>query len=136
MIEITLASLIHYGATVILVPACGWLIKNAVTLLRKQTESDLLLHDLSKDVEQLKTARTDHDVRILKIEDAIVAIRESDQRAEVLFTEIKSSLTQLTRISTLVEGLSTASGLMVPRPEVEARLRSAEERIRTLEQSR
>jgi len=133
MIEITLVELLRYGATVLLVPVCGWLIKTAVKLLRQQTTIELKLNDACKDIEQLKTARTDHDSRIIKVEDAIMAIREAGKRADVMFAEIKTSLTQLTRISTLVEGLAAASMQMVPRPEVEARLKAAEERIKSLE---
>ena len=121
------------GATVLLVPACGWLIKTAVKLLKQQTTVELKLHDAAKDIEQLKAARTDHDSRIIKVEDAIMAIREAGKRADAMFGEIKESLTQLTRISTLVEGLSAAYTQMLPRPEVEARLRAAEERIKSLE---
>lgn len=113
-----------------------WLVKTAVKLLRHQTTIELNLHDACKDIEQLKAARTDHDSRILKVEDAIVAIREADKRADVMFGEIKESLSQLTRITVMVEALQTSSSQTVPRPEVEARLRAAEERIRTLEQSK
>ncbi len=133
MIEITLSGLLHYGATVILVPACGWLINNAVSQVRKQTETDLKLHDVCIDVETLKTDRTAHNDRISKVEDAIVGIKEADKRADVMFTEIKSYLFQLTRITAIVERLDGATSQIVPRPELENRMHDAIDRIKSLE---
>ena len=126
----------HYGATVILVPACGWLINSAITQVRKQTAMELNLHDVTTDVETLKADRTAHNDRISKVEDAIVGIKEADKRADVMFAEIKTSLTQLTRISTLVENLASASSQIVPRPEIENRLHDAIDRIKSLEQTK
>jgi len=136
MIEMTLSSLLHYGATVILVPATGWLINNSIAVIRKQTAIELNLHDVSSDVKTLKADRTVHNDRISKVEDAIVGIKEADKRADVMFAEIKTSLTQLTRISTLVENLASASSQIVPRPEIENRLHDAIDRIKSLEQTK
>jgi len=133
MIEITLSELLRYGATVILVPACGWLVSNAISVVRRQTTFELTLHDLSSDVDTLKSDRTVHNDRISKVEDAILSIKEADKRADVMFTEIKTSLHQLTRISTLVEGLAAATSQIVPRPELENRMHDALDRIKSLE---
>jgi len=133
MIEITLSGLLHYGATVILVPACGWLTATVVSQIRKQTETDLKLHDVCNDVETLKSDRTSHNDRISKVEDAIVGIKEADKRADVMFAEIKSYLFQLTRITAIVERLDVTTSQIVPRPELENRMHDAIDRIKSLE---
>ncbi len=73
------------------------------------------------------------DAQLAKIQEAIVAIRESTNRRDEQFTAITMKLDQLPALATMLQVLTTSAASIVPRPEVDKTFHSLEARIANLE---
>ncbi len=130
---ITLPALLYFMLTVIILPVLGWLINNGIKMLKNYTDIEGKVKDNCRDLETLKDNRHVSEARLSKVEDAIQEIRSAAQRTDEQFRSIASKLDQLPRLMALLESLSSAANTIVPRTEVDSRLRAAEDRLALLE---
>ena len=89
--------------------------------------------DVCNDVTHLKQTAIEAALRTQKLEDAIVAIRESSQRSDERFAALSLKLDPMPRLVTMMEALTEAAKAIVPRTEVDNRLRATEERLARVE---
>lgn len=126
-------SLLSTLVTGVLVPSVAWLMRSGARLVKRVNQLDMRLRDRLKDLDRLSESHESSVVRMTKVEEAILAIQAQLARNDVQFSQIMLKLDQLPRVVALIENYSHALESIVPRNEVEARLRSAEERLRIVE---
>ena len=131
--ELNVMELISLGVTGILVPLVTWVVRNGTQLLKRVTLVEERQKERSREVEELITAGRLSDKRLTRVEDAIVEMRASAQKVDESFALIMVELKQLPRLTAMVETFAEGMRQIVPRSEVEFRMRAAEDRIRLVE---
>ncbi|MFC6644130.1 hypothetical protein ACFQBQ_00695 [Granulicella cerasi] len=128
--------LITHLTEVIIVPVVGWLATTILGLIKKTDLLELKFRDNLKDVDKLLTTQELSGTRLTKVEEAVINLEKLSERNNSQFALIMQKLEQLPRCIALLESYSNSIEHMVPRLEVEARLKNTEERIRSLEDKR
>jgi hypothetical protein len=113
----------------LIAPVVGWLAKSGLSLSKAHTELDATVKAHLDDYDAFKLQHRDNPTRLTKVEDAIVGIQAAMERNDKQFSAIMDKLEAIPRLTTLMEQYST----LVPRPEMEARMRAAEDRLRQVE---
>ena len=131
-IHIPLGGVLSLLGTVV-ISVCGYLWMNGTKLLKKFNRIDLRVKDVCKDVDALKDQCKTADNRLIKIEDAISDIRSAAQRSDEQFKIITVKLETLIVGQAKLEETTKATAAIVPRQEVEARLKAHEDRLQAVE---
>ena len=116
-----------------LIPVVGWLVTNGIRTLKAFTMVDAKVRDNCLAITALEKSHATVDSRVVKVEEAIHAIRESSQRKDEQFAAITAKLDQLPALATMLQVLTSSAPAIVPRTEVESRRRAAETRLEMLE---
>ena len=118
---------------IIVLPVIGWLVTNGIKLLKSYTMIDAKVRDNCDSIKSLEKSHATTDARITKVEEAIHAIKDAAQRKDEQFLLITTKLDQLPALATMMNVLTQSATSIVPRSEVENRMKAAEERLGMLE---
>ena len=114
----------------------GWTVTNGIKMIAKYTRLEGKVVDNCKAIEHLEASTAKSDGRLTKVEEAIQVFRESSQRKDEQFATITMKLDKIPELATMMQFLTTSSQSIVPRPEVDARLRTLETAIEGLRERR
>ena len=120
--------------TTIVAPVVGWLVRRGSQLVKQVRDLEMRERTRSGELEALKDFHNDSSTRLVRLEDAIVQINKAMERSDQQFHTIMTKLEELPRVTALMESLSITLQAVVPRNEVESRLRATEDRLRMVEQ--
>ncbi len=117
----------------LLIPVVGWLVTNGVKTLKAFTMIDAKVRDNCESIKSLEKSHATTDARIAKLDEAIHTIKDAAQRKDEQFLLITTKLDQLPALATMMNVLTQSAQAIVPRTEVESRMRAAEGRLEMLE---
>jgi uncharacterized coiled-coil protein SlyX len=117
----------------ILGPIVGWIAKSGLDLSRRQTELEQNVATQADDLKAYKNSLAETPTRLTKVEDAIVRIDASMAKNESQFAAIMAKLESVSRLTAMMDMYTSMIQGVVPRAEVEARVKSVEDRLRQVE---
>ncbi len=120
----------------VLIPVVGWLVKNGISTMAKFNRIESKVTDNCKAIEHLEGETAKSDGRLGKVEEAIQVFRESSQRKDEQFATITMKLDKIPELTTMMQFLTASAASIVPRPEVDARLRAIEAALEILRERR
>jgi predicted nuclease with TOPRIM domain len=131
--DITPLGVISLSISTVIAPFVAWLVRGGSRLIKRTTRMEVRFDERMKDLDALMEASKGTDARLIRVEDAIVDIRSASQRMDEQYAAIMGELKVLARVATLIDSLTLTVSQIVPRNEVEARLKSTEARLSLVE---
>jgi chromosome segregation ATPase len=117
----------------IIAPIVGWLVKAGLDSSNRLTTLELSTRTYREEFDVFKTQHQENPIRLTKVEDAIVGIHAAMERSDKRFETIMERLDQLPRLAALLDNYQQLFQMMVPRNEVDNRVRSIEDRLKQVE---
>ena len=131
---LSLIGLVSSAITTVVFPLFVWAVQRLASLVNQFNIMESQFNEVRQDVETLKESDKQTGDRLIPLEEAISDIAALRERTDAQLSEIKTDLKQLPRIVTLLEQYGQTLSVIVPRNEVESRLRATEDRLRMVEQ--
>ncbi len=127
--DVTPLGVLSLAISTVIAPTVGWMVRTGSRMAKQLDTIEARFDERMKDLDHLQHEAKGTDVRLIKVEDAIVDMRSASQRADEQYARIMQELKTLTRVDTLIDQILLAVGQIVPRAEIESRLRANEDKI-------
>lgn len=131
--NVTPLGIIALTINVVVAPLVAWLVKSGRKVARKITVQGVRLNAMENQVNRLQNISDAAEPRLARLETAICNIERAAEASKDQHAAVMQELKQLPRLATMLELYSTAIAAIVPRNEVDSRVKAVEDRLTRVE---